>query len=168
MQYQDHRITKIKFKRRDGKPPKMQFEYTAVDPENGIRKAAKDKYEEAPHPEFESVWADTVEYWKENIELILGDIYWKLEDARPTTIEMEHNNKGRIVSVRYFVTISTQYEQDVSIGPPSMPPGDENEHNLLLQLHNEAKQYLKGKRAQGDMFASMKDENGNVREEVMN
>jgi hypothetical protein len=168
MEFKNHRITKIKFKKRDGKPPKMQFDYTAMDPEQSIRKAARDKYEEAPHPDFASVWEETVQYWKENIELILGDVFWSMEDARPTTIEMEHNSKGRITSVRYFVTITTQYEQDVSIAPPTMPPGDENEHNLLKNLHYEAKEYLKGKRAQGDMFASMKDDNGDMKPEVAN
>ena len=168
MNYDSHKITKIKFKQKEGKPPKLTFEYTAKDPSNQIRKAAKDKFEDDPHIDFHKIWAKSVEYWKDNIELILGNVFWELGDARPTTIEMEHNSKGLVVSVRYFVTISTQFEQDISIGPPSMPPGDDEEHDYLIQLHEEAIQYLQGKRAQMDMFSGNVDEEGQWKPEATN
>jgi hypothetical protein len=159
MDYSEHRITKIKYKVKSSGKPRLDFYYNALSESEGIRKKAHDTYEEEPHPDFRHVWERLIDYWKENVMLLLADsIEWNIHDARPTTIVLDHNNKGRIVSVQYFVTVENKHGESVSISPPKLPPGDEYEVSTLRELHNEAIAFLQGKRAQGDMFAMQKTE----------
>jgi len=159
MDYSKHRIRKIKYKEKSSGKPRLDFYYNAHSESEGIRKAAHDTYEEEPHPDFRNIWSRMLHYWKENVTLLLAEhIRWDIHDARPTTIVMEHNNKGIIVSVQYFVTVTNKHGESVSIAPPSLPPGDENENVELRELHEEAILFLQGKRAQADMFSMEKTE----------
>jgi len=152
MEYTSHRFTKIKFKVSDTGTPTLQFDYLAKHKEEGSWKNSTDKFkDQIPHHHFRSLWDRLLDYWMENMEVILGDIDWGFHSARCTTIQLTFED-GIIETVRYFVTVRTEYDKAVAIPTPPMPPAMENDEiDTLQDLCAEATQFLQGKRDQQKM-----------------
>lgn len=155
MQYDRHTIEKVTFKNAPDDTPEVTVKYTAVGGEEDRVKEAKDTFYELPHARFIEAWQNLLTYWKEHIEIVIGDVDWNLHDARVTTVRPEMMG-GIAQSVRYWVTVRTVDDEAVTIATPEVAVSAE-EAAAIADLKEAVVEYLGGARAQGSLFENTSD-----------
>jgi len=151
MDYTDHKFTDIKYKDGPDRDPKVTLKYEAISEETDEVVQSKDKFERTPHHTFRNEWRKLIKYWKMNLEEILGDIDWNIEDIRMSRIKIKYQN-GKPVAVQYYATVTAPFDEQETIPTPYVQPSmAEGEIDTVRNLCGEAIEYLNGKQDQQKM-----------------
>jgi len=151
MDYTNHQFSDIKYKDGPDRDPKVTLKYEALSTETDEIKETKDKFHRTPSFDFREVWRGLIEFWKMNMEEILGDIDWNLEEVRMSRIKIKYQN-DKPVAVQYYATVTAPFDEQETIPTPFVQPSmAEGEIEQVRSLCDEAVLYLKGKQDQQKM-----------------
>jgi hypothetical protein len=151
MDYTNHQFSDIKYKDGPDRDPKVTLKYEALSTETDEVKETKDKFHRTPSFDFREVWRGLIEFWKMNMEEILGDIDWNLEEVRMSRIKIKYQN-SKPVAVQYYATVTAPFDEQETIPTPFVQPSmAEGEIEQVRSLCKEAVAYLKGKQDQQKM-----------------
>jgi hypothetical protein len=158
MDYTNHQFSDIKYKDGPDRDPKVTLKYEALSTETDEIKETKDKFHRTPSFDFREVWRGLIEFWKMNMEEILGDIDWNLEEVRMSRIKIKYQN-DKPVAVQYYATVTAPFDEQETIPTPFVQPSmAEGEIEQVRSLCDEAVLYLKGKQDQQKMEFSDESE----------
>jgi hypothetical protein len=158
MDYTNHKFFDIKYKDGPERDPKVTLKYEAISTETDEVKETKDKFERTPHFDFRELWRGLIEYWKMNMQEILGNIKWNIEEIRMSRIKIKYQN-GKPVAVQYYATVTAPFDEQETIPTPFVQPSmAEGEIDQVRSLCEEAVEYLKGKQDQQKMEFSDESE----------
>jgi len=151
MDYTNHQFSDIKYKDGPDRDPRVTLKYEALSKETDEVKETKDKFHRTPSFDFREVWRGLIEFWKMNMEEILGDIDWNLEEVRMSRIKIKYQN-SKPVAVQYYATVTAPFDEQETIPTPFVQPSmAEGEIEQVRSLCKEAVAYLKGKQDQQKM-----------------
>jgi len=151
MDYTNHQFSDIKYKDGPDRDPKVTLKYEALSTDTDEIKETKDKFHRTPSFDFREVWRGLIEFWKMNMEEILGDIDWNLEEVRMSRIKIKYQN-SKPVAVQYYATVTAPFDEQETIPTPFVQPSmAEGEIDQVRSLCEEAVLYLKGKQDQQKM-----------------
>lgn len=151
MEYTNFTFTSITYRNGPDRDPFVSLKYRAESLDDGTPKKAKDKFDELPQKAFREAWAKLIEFWKINLEDILGDIDWDAEGIRIEKVQIKWEDETPGV-VKYVAKVSTGFDNTETIPTPYMQPGmQEGEIEVINDLCDAAEAFLHGERDQGEL-----------------
>lgn len=152
MEYENFVFKSIKYKNGPERDPFVSLKYRAESMDDGTPKEAKDKFEDLPHKPFREIWSKLLQFWKLNMEEVLGEIKWDHENIRLQQVKINWENEEPI-AVKYIAKVATGFNETEKIPTPYISPGmEEGEIDLINDLCSKAEEFLHGARDQGNLF----------------
>lgn len=152
MEYENFIFKGITYKNGPERDPYLKLKYRAESLDDGTPKDAKDKFDELPQKGFRKVWDRLLEFWRMNMEHVLGSITWDTRSSRVQKVKIKWES-GDPVAVKYVAKVATGFDETEKLPTPYVQPSmTEGELDAIKDLCEYAERYLHGERDQQDIF----------------